>query len=35
MAFSFCVLAPVAMREPWETHKATLRKQWKGVVRSC
>ncbi|EFN59787.1 hypothetical protein CHLNCDRAFT_133480 [Chlorella variabilis] len=32
MAFSFCVLAPMALREPWEHHRATLRKQWKGVV---
>lgn len=32
MAFSFCVLAPVAMREPWESHRRTLEKQWKGIV---
>lgn len=32
MAFSFMVLAPLAMREPWEVHRATLQKQWKGVV---
>lgn len=30
MGFSFLVLAPVAMREPWESHKRTLEKQWKG-----
>lgn len=32
MAFSFVVLAPVAMRESWEVHRAALAKQWKGVV---
>lgn len=32
MAFSFLVLAPVAMREPWESHRRTLEKQWRGVV---
>lgn len=32
MAFSFVVLAPVALREPWESHRRTLEKQWKGVV---
>lgn len=32
MAFSFVVLAPVAMLQPWETHVATLQKQWRGIV---
>lgn len=32
MAFSFCVLAPVAMREPWDSHRRTLEKQWRGIV---
>lgn len=32
MAFSFVVLAPVAMRESWDVHRAALAKQWKGVV---
>ena len=32
MAFSFLVLAPVALREPWEAHRRTLEKQWQGVV---
>lgn len=32
MAFSFLVLAPFAMRTPWETHMRTLEKQWKGIV---
>ncbi|PRW60834.1 Drug Metabolite transporter superfamily [Chlorella sorokiniana] len=32
MAFSFVVLAPVALRESWESHRRTLEKQWKGVV---
>lgn len=32
MAFSFLVLAPVALREPWETHVRSLEKQWRGVV---
>ncbi|PSC74164.1 sugar phosphate phosphate translocator [Micractinium conductrix] len=32
MLFSFCVLAPVAMRESWENHRRTLEKQWRGIV---
>ena len=32
MAFSFLVLAPVALREPWEAHRRTLEKRWQGVV---
>lgn len=32
MAFSFVVLAPVALRESWESHRRTLEKQWKGVL---
>jgi hypothetical protein len=32
MAFGFCMLAPVAMREPWEVHRAALRKQGRGVA---
>ncbi len=32
MAFSFVVLAPVALMQPWESHRRTLEKQWKGVV---
>ena len=31
MAFSFLVLAPVALRQPWETHRRTLEKQWRGA----
>lgn len=32
MAFSFVVLAPLAMRTPWEIHERTLAKQWRGIV---
>lgn len=32
MAFSFLVLAPVALLQPWESHRHTLEKQWKGIV---
>ncbi|KAL4856523.1 putative sugar phosphate/phosphate translocator [Chlorella vulgaris] len=32
MLFGFCVLAPVALRDGWESHRATLRKQWRGVA---
>lgn len=32
MLFSFCILAPVALREPIKSHKMILEKQWKGVV---
>lgn len=32
MGFSFCMLAPLALRESWETHRATLARQWRGVV---
>lgn len=32
MAFSFLVLAPMALRMPWEKHKKTLRQQWRGIV---
>lgn len=32
MAFSFLVLAPIAMRESWESHRRTLEKQWRGVA---
>ena len=32
MAFSFLVLAPVALLQPWESHRRTLEKQWKGIV---
>ena len=32
MLFSFCALAPVAMRESLKVHKHTLERQWKGVV---
>lgn len=32
MAFSFLILAPVALLQPWESHQRTLEKQWKGVV---
>jgi drug/metabolite transporter (DMT)-like permease len=32
MAFSFTVLAPVAMLQPWANHVATLQKQWRGIV---
>lgn len=30
MAFSFVVLAPVALRQPWKVHRRSLEKQWKG-----
>lgn len=33
MAFSFSVLLPVMLREPYKSkHAATLQKQWKGLV---
>ncbi|KAL6785713.1 hypothetical protein ACKKBF_B01345 [Auxenochlorella protothecoides x Auxenochlorella symbiontica] len=32
MSFSFLVLAPFALRTPWEAHRATLRRSWRGVV---
>lgn len=32
MAFSFCILAPLALREPWDSHRRTLEKQWKGIM---
>ncbi|KAA6421352.1 MAG: hypothetical protein FRX49_08629 [Trebouxia sp. A1-2] len=33
MAFSFCVLLPFMIREPFRSkHHATLEKQWKGLV---
>lgn len=32
MLFSFFMLAPVALRESWETHLRTLEKQWRGIV---
>lgn len=32
MAFSFVVLAPLALRTPWEVHERTLAKQWRGIV---
>ncbi|KAL0040726.1 hypothetical protein WJX79_003172 [Trebouxia sp. C0005] len=33
MAFSFCVLLPFMIREPFRSkHRATLEKQWKGLV---
>lgn len=32
MLFSFMVLAPVAMRQPWHVHRRTLQKQWKGLL---
>jgi drug/metabolite transporter (DMT)-like permease len=32
MAFSFVVLAPIALMQPWETHRATLQKQWQGIA---
>lgn len=32
MLFSFCALAPIAMRESIKVHRHTLERQWKGVV---
>ncbi|KAI3432322.1 hypothetical protein D9Q98_003881 [Chlorella vulgaris] len=32
MAFSFVVLAPIALMQPWEMHRATLQKQWQGIA---
>jgi hypothetical protein len=32
MAFSFVVLAPAALLQPMEVHRATLEKQWKGIL---
>lgn len=32
MAFSFAILAPLALREGLAAHLRTLQKQWKGVV---
>ena len=33
MAFSFCVLLPFMLREPFRSkHAATLQKQWKGLL---
>jgi len=32
MAFSFAVLAPVALQEPLRSHKRTLERCWKGVL---
>lgn len=32
MLFSFCILAPFALRDPWKTHKVILEKQWKGIL---
>ena len=32
MAFSFIVLAPLALRTQWEVHQRTLAKQWRGIV---
>lgn len=32
MTFSFVVLAPFALAQPWETHRATWSKQGKGLV---
>lgn len=32
MAFSFTVLAPVALAQPWSVHQATLQKQWRGIL---
>lgn len=32
MAFSFIVLAPLALRTPFEVHQRTLQKQWRGIV---
>ena len=32
MAFSFIVLAPAALLQPMEVHRATLEKQWKGIL---
>ena len=32
MAFSFVALAPLALRESWESHQRTLAKQWRGIV---
>ncbi|KDD72440.1 hypothetical protein H632_c3342p0, partial [Helicosporidium sp. ATCC 50920] len=32
MGFSFLLLSPFALRESFESHAATLRQQWKGVV---
>ena len=32
MAFSFAVLAPVAMQESLRSHKRTLERCWKGVL---
>ena len=32
MVFSFAVLMPVALMEPWPTHRRLLEKQWKGIV---
>jgi hypothetical protein len=32
MAFSFTVLAPVALAQPWTVHQMTLQKQWRGIL---
>ena len=32
MAFSFLVLAPFALKTPWDVHQRTLSKQWLGIV---
>ena len=32
MVFSFAVLMPVALMEPWHTHQRLIEKQWKGIV---
>lgn len=32
MGFSFLILAPVALRTPWETHVRTIQKQWRGLL---
>lgn len=31
MAFSFVVLAPIAMKESWKSHQQHLERQWKGI----
>ena len=32
MGFSFLVLAPFALKTPWNVHQQTLAKQWRGIV---
>lgn len=32
MAFSFAVLAPVALLHGWEAHRRTLHQQWPGIL---